>query len=727
MRSLHMICRFVGFFALLAVSASPIVAQASSESGAVRETASVTLVEVPVNVIGKDGRPVAGLSAADFDLYDDGKKQALTGFDVVDLNRPATAAAPAASISAAPQPAARRHWLIVFDLSYASLTGLVRARDGAEAFVRAMRDSDLAAVATLSTDTGWNLLANFSQDRRQLSEAIRTLGLPGKTHRSSDPLGLLFTAPGGGMSASAGGSPRSEMLAEDLRELQQTLQKPATDSLARGKATQLMKSLAGIGRTLDSVRGRKYVLFFSEGFETRLLSGDAGPGIATGAPFSSAPTNEAANNAISGEIWKVDSEARFGSTGTRSVLTLAMAEFKRSDTVLDTIDISGLRAAGDASNSARPGSGTDALFAMASETGGDLVRNANQLGGEIEKLLERTGLVYVLAYQPTSRTRPGAFHEIRVKVRRSGAKVIARAGYYEPRPFASLSPLERVLASGDLVTSGTRENSLAAELLCAAIPDEGLLARVPVVIEIAGAPLLAGESGGRTAVQIFAYAVNSQGTLADYLSQELTLDLSRVREKLESGGVKFYGMLSLPPGDYAIRSLVRQASTGRSAVLTSPVRVPVSGGAAVVLPPLFPDRSGRWLFVKATPRSDSPAGNSDYPFAVDGESFVPAARPIVAARADGAPVTATVLTYNFGAARADPLQVVGEVVGDDGKPRPVEVSVVSRSDSGKAGARAVTLGIRTDRLAGGRYVLKVRVSDRVSRKSAEAATAFEVR
>jgi VWFA-related protein len=447
--------------ALLVAFFGPLAGVAPAQTtggGAVRETASVTVVEVPVNVIGRDGRPVAGLTAADFELYDAGKKQTITGFDVFDLNRPAPPAdavrPPAgAAKGIGPEPAARRRWLIVFDLSYASLTGLLRAREGADAFVRGMKESDLAAVATLSTDAGWKLLANFSGDRQQLSEAIRTLGLERKRTRVTDPLGLLFTAPGGGMSVSGGGSSRSEMLAEDLKELQQSLQKPATDSLARGKVTQLMRSLAGIGRILDSVRGRKYVLFFSEGFETRLLSGDAGPAGGTGAPFSSAPVNESANDAVSGEIWKVDSDARFGSTSTRSVLMLALAEFRRSDTVLHTIDISGLRAAGDASNNARPGSGTDALFTMASETGGDLVRNANQLGSEMEKLIERTGLVYVLAYQPTQRIRPGAFHEIRVKVRPSGARVLAR-----DHVLSSGRLLEAIL---DKVAAQSRETTAA--------------------------------------------------------------------------------------------------------------------------------------------------------------------------------------------------------------------------------------------------------------------------
>src|SRR6202011_2447923 len=107
---------------------------------------------------------------------------------------------------------------------------------------------------------------------------------------------------------------------------------------------------------------------------------------------------------------------------------------------------------------------------------------------------ERTNLVYVLAFQPTQLAKAGAFHVIRVKVKPSGAKVVARSGYYEPRPYATLTPLERVLASGDLVMSGAKENLLSTRLLTAPFDGEGRFAQVPVILEIAGPPILAGET-----------------------------------------------------------------------------------------------------------------------------------------------------------------------------------------------------------------------------------------
>src|SRR5438128_7876142 len=131
MRYIHFRPKIAIGVALALASAIPAAAQKSG-SGVVQEKATVTVIEVPVNVLGKDGKPLAGLTAADFELYDNGKKQEITGFEVANLRPPAAEAVN--PFVEAPPAAARRHWLLVFDLSYASPSALIRAREGARSF-----------------------------------------------------------------------------------------------------------------------------------------------------------------------------------------------------------------------------------------------------------------------------------------------------------------------------------------------------------------------------------------------------------------------------------------------------------------------------------------------------------------------------------------------------------------------------------------------------------------
>ncbi len=696
--------------------------EGQQKSGVVTESAAVTIVEIPVNVVGKDGKPVHGLKASDFELSDEGKKVELAGFEVIDVSRSTPASGVAKDpFTELPPPAARRHWLLVFDLSYSTPTGLLRARAGAHDFIqKQLAPQDLASVATLSSQKGWKLLVNFTADRKQLERAVDTLGFVKTGVRTNDPLAFAFEQPSGESGGAGGKGAADEAIREQIEDLQR-LQQSASDERERGRATQLLNSLGMMGRVLDSVRGRKHVLFFSEGFESRLLTGNAGQFATPLEQGSSTTQDNAAEASLHGETWKIDSDSRFGSSASQNRLVNALAGYKRSDTTLHAIDISGLHADGELGR--KVGAGAEALFAIASETDGDLIRNANQLGTEIGKIAERTAITYLLVYQPRGLTKPGAFHNLKIKVNAPGARVMARSGFYEPRPFRALTPLERVLASGDLVVGGSRGDSIPARVIAAPFPAEAGMAQVPVVIEIAGGPLVAGDAGPKTAVEIYAYAIDKNGTLADYVTQELNLELAKVRSMLEGGGIKYYATLFVPPGEYTLRVLARNTGTGRSAVVAQAISVPaIPGGAATLLAPFFPEAPGRWLMVKGTPRPDAPPHNAEYPFAVAGESFIPAADPQLA---NGSETQVAVMAYNLPEGAA-PLDLRSEVVGPDGRSRPATVSIAKRSDGERGGGRKLLVKFKPEGLTPGAYRLKVAVSG-VGGKTFESVGAFEIR
>jgi hypothetical protein len=363
---------------------------------------------------------------------------------------------------------------------------------------------------------------------------------------------------------------------------------------------------------------------------------------------------------------------------------------------------------------------------MASATGGEFIRNANELTGELDKLLDRTGLTYLLVYQPRKLDRPGQFHRLRVKVNASGARVSTRSGYYEPKPFRAFSPIERVLAAGDLVMGGAAREDVPARLLTAAFAAEAGAAQVPVILEIPGASLIAGEAGDQTGVEIYAYAADANGTLADYLNQTVALDLTKLKGNLEAGGLKFYGTMHLPPGAYTVRSLVRNVSTGRSGVQTATLEVPaIPGDRPFVLPPIFEEAPGRWIMVRGSPRPDAPARAVEYPFAVAGESFIPAALP---ALRNGEEAKLSLFTYNFGGgSQPAPLEVRAEVVGSDGQGRSAALRLTRESNGEKGGGRKLQMTFKPEGLAPGRYALKVAVADGASRRSAESFGLFEVK
>src|SRR5207237_10201190 len=86
-------------------------------------------------------------------------------------------------------------------------------------------------------------------------------------------------------------------------------------------------------------------------------------------------------------------------------------------------------------------------------------------------------------------------------------------------------------------------------------------------------------------------------------------------------GIKYYATLSLPPGKYALKSLVSLPDERRGFVRTDLV-VP-AGSDMAVLPPLFLDKAGQWASIKGVQHDTATA----YPFLLDGEPLLPSAAP----------------------------------------------------------------------------------------------------
>src|SRR3954470_11125376 len=98
---------------ILAVAAASLLALSAPAQSTSQKTATINVhvVELPVSVLDPSGNPVRGLTAANFALYDEKKKQPITSFDAVDFAADATANA----ISPM-NPAARRSFVLLFDL-----------------------------------------------------------------------------------------------------------------------------------------------------------------------------------------------------------------------------------------------------------------------------------------------------------------------------------------------------------------------------------------------------------------------------------------------------------------------------------------------------------------------------------------------------------------------------------------------------------------------------------
>src|SRR5687767_10110979 len=294
-----------------------------------QEAINVVLIEVPVNVVDRAGTAVPGLTAANFEVTDEGKKRAITHFEAIDLAKPLPR-----SERFRFNPAARRNFLVVFDLTYSSPGTTERAAEAARRFIRTgMTDRDLTGVATFSVERGFQWITAFTTDRATLLKAVDGIG-SSKRITPGDPLLLSVILPGEGAPGSTGGgagegagnrSQRADEIEQAQIEIGRGTRK-ANEEIERARIRKQLDNFGALARVLDRVRGQKQVILLSEGFDATLLQGRAASAKSQDDADFEATTH--------GEVWKIDNDQRFGNTAVASVLDQMANLFRRSDVVL---------------------------------------------------------------------------------------------------------------------------------------------------------------------------------------------------------------------------------------------------------------------------------------------------------------------------------------------------------------------------------------------------------
>ena len=585
----------------------PALPLAAQQPPTFSDTTEVTAVEIPVQVLDAKGQPVRGLKAENFAVYRDKSRLPVVGFEMVDL-----ASLPGESAAEVPAPA-RRHFLLLFDLSFSEPKSIIQARVAAKDLLGGLHPADLVGVATYVTSKGPELVLGFTSDRSQVETAIDSLGLPELVDRAPDPLRLVLQDARQGAAESAmtvmehseaESGVRPELtgaqvaratgdlaVLEQMERAEREMDRADVEVLKR-KVTALTRSMTDFAKYLRSVQGRKHVVYLSEGFDSSILTGSV----------NKEEQEENDDSGQAGRVWEVTSDQRFGHGSATNAVSAMLEELKRADCVVQSVDIGGLRGAAAGTNALgfeRTG-GRDSLFQMARDTGGDLYENFNDLSSAMGKMLERTGVTYVLTIQP-EQLPDGTYHTLKVEPKGlpKGTRLVHRPGYYAPKPFAQRSPTEKMLLTAGQVLAGDEGGLVRTSVLAAPLPRTGDTADVAVMIEVEGASLLHLHKGDDVPIEIYLYAVDGKGKVGDYIAQTLTLDLKKVDARLLGAGLRYYGHLELPPGKYTARSLVRNGRSGAYGLKVVPIEVPATAEAQA---PSFPPPQGLWLSIREAPR-----------------------------------------------------------------------------------------------------------------------------
>jgi len=373
-----------------------------------------TLVQVDATVTGKDGRPVTGLTADDFELFVDGKPRPIAGVSYVKIDNPAASSLPPTpATQSIPRPLRRedvhRTVAIVVDDLKMSPESLHFTREALKKFVdKQIAPGDFVAILTTS---GAGTLRQFSSDRRIHLATINSLrpNLHGGPASAIQAIGNAGDGDG-----------------TFVRSL-----------LARRFAVGTLGAVRHIAQGMRNMPGRKSIVLFSEGMRMyRDFAKDEPPVDAN----EVRRVSDSANNS-SVVIYTVD---------PRGVIYPGL---NAADDVANLEQVEIMEQLKEREGKVR--STQNYLRYLAQETGGLAQLNSNDLNDGLRQVLDDQSGYYLIGFHPGEETaerlrKDGNYHRLRVKVKRPGLRIRHRLGFTGGNPEAPPDPRtgpERLLAA----------------------------------------------------------------------------------------------------------------------------------------------------------------------------------------------------------------------------------------------------------------------------------------
>jgi VWFA-related protein len=606
------------------------------------------LVQIDVVVTDKQGKLARDLKRADFELFDDGKKQEITHFAIGTAAQPAKWLAvekkkpdeKSATDSTPVEIRAGRYIVIAVDDFHLAPENLMIVKRTLQRFIdNQMIADDQMAIATTSGNIG--MFQQFTNERDVLARAVNRLNAQQRTVTSTSDIPRiseqqaelidtgdqealelavqeilrLEAAPmaqagqGGGRGGSNGVASDASSRERAIMQAQTRARTIVAQNAHYTRAT--LSNLESVIRNLRNLTGRKILVLLSDGF---YLGGNSSSQIYDMRRITDAATRAGV------VIYSIDA---------RGLIAIPPGGSASDPSSAGDIMLPGARARVETS---AINAKLNGLNALARDTGGTLFKNSNDLGLGLQRVLDANETYYVLAYEPAATYRDGRFHKIEVRIAgRPDLIVQTRKGY--------LAPSDKAGKAGDLAEKSSDKGKDRSPEKIAQREKiekekeirEGLgslfpLRGIPVEMAVDFLDLSAGNSGALINLHVDASQLDlrqvdgahqgafdmvmavfdEKGKAAASFSERVSLNIKPERLELAlKNGISYRRLMGLKPGFYQARVAVREEGSGRMGSASKWVEVPDIGNKQLTL-------SGVLLSAASGDQKDLQPTNSAY-------------------------------------------------------------------------------------------------------------------
>jgi len=561
---------------------------------------NLNVVSVDVIVRDKSGAVVRGLTASDFEIKEDGRPQAIASFTFEEITEKAlpaletadllggvearmaeeagrSTAAPAAKPepAAAPTPmtsdmvAGRRLITLLFDVSSMQPEDVQRAVDSARKYVdEKMTAADLVAVATVGS--ALTVLTDFTADRARVAAALGT---------------LAFTD-GTATEAPVAATAATDEAANEAAEETTSTEAAELDLFNNDVRLRALKTLA---EALAPIEQKKAILYFSAGMQR---SGQD----------NQVELRSAVNAAVRANvvIYPID---------TRGLQAVVPGGDARQASGRGTSLFSGR---GVQQQFAQLSSSQDTLTTLAGDTGGRAFTDSNDFGEAFARVQRDMSAYYLLGYSSTNPTKDGRFRRIQVRVKRDGFRVEARAGYYADRDFTHTAGTDRETQLQEQMFAAVSATDLPVLVTGGWFRLSADRYYVPVAVTVPGSAVPVANDKDPVSIDVLGLVRDERNFPVGRFRETLKLPPG-TGATLAGKQVLYQSGVTLPPGRFSVKVVVRENTTGAVGSFEAPIVVPELKQAALKVSSV----------VLSTQLQPAAKGKTDNPLVRDGVQLLP--------------------------------------------------------------------------------------------------------
>jgi VWFA-related protein len=364
---------------------------------------TVSSVHVWVKAVDGSGQPVSGLSIEDFEIYEDGKKVAITCFE-----EQVIAGSTAPVQTAKKVEAVSKKFVLYLDLYNTSRREWLSIRNHLTEFVNSLTNGGHEVMlAALLPNRKLGIISPFTKDLNRIrilvGKAQAGADREIEVRRNIDEIGRIVSG-----ASSAGGGKGGVALVDTVRDAYRLAQTYAQREQEISEYTlQAVQKFAEHMSTMN-LGDDPVVVYVSSGFS-----------VDPGRQYYDMVYNLASSATTTEEFAEL-SKVQESNLDMRREIRKTLGKLNKLNVTFYTIDTGGLGGAREYQ---------DSLVEIANETGGTSFYNSQNFDLGFKQVITDLNHQYLLCFTPPVHSRPGDYHQIKVVSKRQGIDLRHRKGY----------------------------------------------------------------------------------------------------------------------------------------------------------------------------------------------------------------------------------------------------------------------------------------------------------